>query len=84
MKSFFNFYPKNEEPFEFGRLGYNEDGLIGYGFAEMGEMYQEEVSTTHNQRMDNRTLANTSVLLGGTNPRVDAGVSLFPMAVLTF
>jgi hypothetical protein len=84
MKSFFNFYPKNEEPFEFGRLGYNEDGLIGYGFAEMGEMYQEEVSTTHNQRIDNRTLANTSVLLGGTNPRIDAGVGLFPMAVLPF
>src|SRR6266496_378933 len=84
MSAFFNFYPKNEEPFEFCRLGYSEDGLIGYGFAEMGEMYQEEVSTGHNQRVDNRTLANTSVLLGGRNARIDAGISLFPMAVLPF
>ena len=84
MMAYFNFYPKNEEPFEFGRLGFSEDGLLGYGFAEMGEMYQEECSTTHNQRMDNRTLLNTSVLLGGNNPRIDAGVSLFPMAVLPF
>jgi hypothetical protein len=84
MNAFFNFYPKNEEPFEFGRLGFSEDGLVGYGFAEMGEMYQEEVSTSHNQRVDNRTLANTSVLFGGNNPRIDSGVSLFPMAVLPF
>lgn len=84
MMAFFNFYPKNEEPFEFGRLGFSEDGLLGFGFAEMGEMYQEECSTTHNQRMDNRTLLNTSVLIGGNNPRIDAGVSLFPMAVLPF
>lgn len=84
MMAYFNFYPRNEEPFEFGRLGFSEDGLLGYGFAEMGEMYQEEASTTHNQRMDNRTLLNTSVLLGGNNPRIDAGISLFPMAVLPF
>lgn len=84
MKAIFNFYPNNEEPWEFGRLGYSEDGLIGYGFAEMGEMLQEEVSTGHNQRTDNRTLANTSVLLGGNNPRIDSGVALFPMAVLPF
>lgn len=84
MSAFFNFYPKNEEPFEFCRLGYSEDGLVGYGFAEMGEMYQEEVSTGHNQRVDNRTLGNTSVLLGGRNARIDAGISLFPMAVLPF
>src|SRR6266436_1661654 len=84
MGAFFNFYPNNEEPFEFARLGYSEDGLIGYGFAEMGEMYQEETSTTHNQRVDSRTLSNTSVVLGGRNVNMDAGISLFPMAVLPF
>ena len=82
--SFFNFYPKNEEPFEFGRLGYNEDGLIGYGLAEMGELYQEEVTTGHNQRVDNRTLANMSIILGGNNPRMDAGIQLFHGCVLPF
>jgi hypothetical protein len=84
MTAFFNFYPKNEEPWEFGRLGYSEDGLIGYGFAEMGEMYQEEASTSHNQRIDAATLANTNVILAGNNPRVDSGISLFPGAVLPY
>lgn len=84
MNAIFNFYPKAEEPFEFGRLGYDDDGLIGYGFAEMGEMYQEDVSTKHNQRNDNHTLCNTSVVLAGNNPRVDSGIALFPMAVLPF
>lgn len=84
MGAVFNFYPKNEEPWEFCRLGYDEDGLIGYGFAEMGEMYQEDVATKHNQRNDNHTVVNTSVLFAGNNPRVDAGISLFPMAVLPF
>jgi hypothetical protein len=84
MGAVFNFYPKNEEPFEFGRLGFNEDGLVGYGFAEMGEMYQEDVSTKHNQRSDNHTLQNAPVVLAGNNPRVDAGISIFPMAVLPF
>lgn len=84
MNAIFNFYPRNEEPFEYCRLGYDEDGIIGYGFAEMGEMYQEDVATKHNQRNDNHTVVNTSVLFAGNNPRVDAGISLFPMAVLPF
>lgn len=84
MQAFFNFYPKNEDCFEFCRLGYSEDGLIGYGFAEMGEMYQDETSTTHNQRVDSRTLSNTSVALAGRNAKIDGGISLFPMAVLPF
>jgi len=83
LRAIFDFYPKNDEPFELGRLGYTDDGLIGYGFAEMGEMYQEECSTGHNQRVDNRTLANTSVVLT-SNSKVDAGFGLYPMAVLPF
>jgi len=84
MGAIFNFYPKNEEPFEYGRLGFSEDNILGYGFAEMGEMYQEDVSTKHNQRSDNHTLQNAPVILGGNNPRIDAGVAIFPMAVLPF
>lgn len=78
----FNFYPENEEPFEFGRLGYTDDGLLGYGFAEMLKHYQEEVSTGHNQRNDNRTLGNTSVVTVGRNNKIDANMSIYPMAVL--
>jgi len=78
----FNFYPGNEEPFEFGRLGYTDDGLLGYGFAEMLKHYQEEVSTGHNQRNDNRTLGNTSIVAAGRNNKIDANLGIYPMAVL--
>lgn len=83
LRAVFDFYPKNDEPFELGRLGYTDDGLIGYGFAEMGEMYQEECSTGHNQRVDNRTLANTSIIFS-KDSKMDAGFGLYPMAVLPF
>jgi len=84
MKAIFNFYTENDEPFELGRLGYTDDGIYGYGFAEMLKYYQEEVSTGHNQRVDNRTLANTSIVLAGQNSKLDAGFGLYPMAVLPF
>lgn len=84
LRVVFNYYPDNEEPFEMGRLGFTEDGLLGFGFAEMLEYYQEEVSTGHNQRVDNRTLGNTSIVLAGRNGKLDAGFSLYPMAVLPF
>jgi hypothetical protein len=78
----FNFYPDNEEPFEFGRLGYTDDGLLGYGFAEMLKYYQEEVTTGHNQRNDNRTLGNTSIVTTGRNNKIDANLAIYPMAAL--
>lgn len=82
MIAIFNFYPDNEEPFDFGRLGYTDDALLGYGFAEMLKFYQEEVTTGHNQRNDNRTLGNTSVALVGRNNKIDANIGIFPMSVL--
>ena len=82
LRAFFNFYPNNDEPWELGRLGYNDDGLRGFGFCEMLKYYQEEVTTGHNQRCDNRTLANTSIIFAGRNPRVDSNLSLYPGAVL--
>lgn len=86
MKAVYNFYADNEEPFEFGRLGYTDDGLIGYGFAEMGEMYQEQVATQHNQRNDHGTLQNTSIILTGRSSglRLDSGFSITPMSCLPF
>lgn len=82
MRAIFNFYPGNEEPWNLGRLGYTDDGLLGYGYAEMLKYYQEEVTTGHNQRVDNRTLLNTSIALTGRNSKLDAGFSLYPMATL--
>lgn len=82
LNAVFNFYADNEEPFEYGRLGYTDDGLLGYGFAEMLKYYQEEVTTGHNQRNDNRSLGNTSVFTVGRNNKIDANIGIFPGSVL--
>lgn len=84
MKAVFNFYTDNEEPFEFGRLGYDDDGLLGYGMAEMGEMFQDQVSTSFNQGNDNKTCQNTNVILTGKNSNLDANFAMYPMACLPF
>lgn len=82
LRSLFNFYPSNEEPFELSRFGYTDDGLYGYGLCEMLEHYQEEVSTNHNQRCDNRTLANTSIFRVDPNSKLDAVFSIYPNALV--
>lgn len=82
LRAIYNFYPENEEPFEMGRLGWTDDSIYGYGFCEMLSHYQDEVSTMHNQAIDNATLLNTSVLRVGRNSKLDSNFSLFPMAIL--
>lgn len=82
MRAIFNGYPKNEEPWEMARFGYSDDGLYGFGLCEMLEHYQKEVCTNHNQRADNRTLANTSIWRVDPNSKLDAIMSLYPNAMV--
>lgn len=82
MRSIFNFYPDNDDPFRMARLGWDDDGIYGLGFAEMLEQYQEEISTGHNQRCDNRTLGNTSVLRVSRMSRLDSNFSVYPLATI--
>lgn len=84
LRAIYNFYPQNEEPWELGRLGYTEDGLYGMGYCEMLQHYQEEVSTSHNQRVDRRTLNNTSMLRVDPDRLLDAQFSASPMGILPF
>ena len=81
LRSIFNFYPKNEEPWEMARFG-SDDGLLGFGLCEMLESYQEEVSTGHNQRVDNRTLANSSILRVDPDSKLDAIFAIYPNALI--
>lgn len=82
LKKVYNFYPDNDNPFRMARLGYDDDGLLGYGFAEMLEHYQEEISTKHNQRNDAGTLANTSIARVSRASKLDSIFSLYPGAVI--
>lgn len=82
MRAIYNFYPDNEEPFRMARLGYDDDGILGYGYAEMLEHYQEEIATKHNQRNDAGTLRNTSIARVSRASKLDSIFSLYPGAVV--
>lgn len=58
LKAVFNYFPKNQYPFEDCRFGYDSDNYYGYGFCEMLAGYQDELSTLHNNRLDNEAIRN--------------------------
>lgn len=57
----FNPFLNQEKPFSAARYLRVEKRFYGIGLAEMLEHFQEEVSTMHNQRIDNKTLANSTM-----------------------
>jgi hypothetical protein len=73
-----NPYPELIEPFEDSKLAYDSDEYFGYGFCEMLEAYQREVSTTHNWRINNRHFATTGVGRVNKNSKLSSIVELFP------
>jgi hypothetical protein len=78
----FNPYPMNEVPFEDAKLAYDDDQYYGYGFMEMLEVYQREVSRNHNQRVDNRDLANTGVVRVNVGSSLASVIQIYPGAVI--
>lgn len=83
LRKVFNFLPKNELPIKRAKLGYRTLGLYGHGYAELLDTYQEELSTVHNQRLDNATVANIRALRVSPRARaLDANVELYPSALL--
>lgn len=52
-----------QRPWRVGRFMLQEHWFYGEGLAEMLEHLQEEISTMHNQRIDNATLANIRPIL---------------------
>lgn len=83
LRKVFNFMPKNRRPIFRAKLGYRTDGMYGHGYAELLEVYQEELSTTHNQRLDNATVANTRALRISPRARaLDSNVELYPTALI--
>lgn len=83
LRKVFNFLPKNELAVKRAKLGYRTDGMYGHGYAEMLETYQEELSTTHNQRLDNATVANIKALRVSPRARtLDANMELYPSSIL--
>lgn len=78
MGGLFNPYPENQIPFEDAKLAYDDDQYYGFGFMEMLESYQREVSTIHNQRIDNRNLANTGAMRVAPNSKLASILQVYP------
>ncbi len=69
-------------PFNLARLFYRDDLLYGYGFCETMWAFQEEISEQHNQRLDNRTIANTRVWRVSPDSKLHAGYRIYPSATV--
>jgi hypothetical protein len=83
LRKVFNFLPNNELPVKKVRLGNRTNGQYGHGYAELLDNYQEELSTTHNQRLDNATVANIRALRVSPRARaLDANMELYPSGLL--
>ena len=59
----FNTFKKGRRPFIVWRYKLIEYRFYGEGMAELLEQLQEEISTQHNQRIDNATLASLKLIL---------------------
>lgn len=82
LRRVFNFLPMNQVPIKRAKLGYRTSGMYGHGYAELLEIYQEELSTVHNQRLDNATVANIRALRVSPRARaLDTNCELYPAAL---
>jgi hypothetical protein len=84
LRAMFNPMPNNDEQFVICRLGYDDRGMYGYGWCEMLEHAQEEVSAEHNRSADNNTLANVNALRVDPDSLADSQFSIYPLCVLPF
>lgn len=78
LGAIFNPYPDNEWAFEDAKLAYDDASYYGYGFCEMLESYQEEISTTRNWKIDNKQFATTGIGRVNKNSKLSSIVNLFP------
>jgi hypothetical protein len=61
LRCVYNFYRHQERPFHLIRYMPRDTSIFGIGIAQMLQDIQEEITTIHNQRLDNATLSNTRV-----------------------
>lgn len=81
----FNFIPENQIPLIRTRLSLGESGMNGRGFAEIGQYFQDEISTTKNQRIDATTWGMLGLnRLSPQARNIDKNMKVFPGATLPF
>jgi hypothetical protein len=85
LNQVFNFIPENQIPLIRTRLSLGEHGMNGRGFADMGGYFQDEISTTKNQRNDATTWGMLGLnRLSPQNRNIDKNMKVYPGATLPF
>jgi hypothetical protein len=85
MNRVFNFMPDNRLAFVRTKLNSGEPGMLGQGYAQMLEPYQEEISTVKNQRIDATTFGILGInRISPANKNIDKYFQLYPGAAAPF
>lgn len=82
MRLDFNPFFNQEKPYDVSRFLRNEKRFYGIGIAEMLAPFQDEISTMHNQRLDNATIANMSMFKALKTGNIKQDEPLFPGRIL--
>ena len=76
--AFYNYYPDNMDIFEDAKLAYDDDQYYGYGFAEMLMSLQDEIGEMHRQRINAKTLSNTTAFRVNKNSKLHSILQFYP------
>lgn len=74
----YNPFFHQEKPYSMARFMRQEKRFYGIGLAEMLESSQEEITTMHNQRLDNATLSNSTMFKGRKGSGIRQDEPVFP------
>lgn len=74
----FNPFFNQEKPYDFARYMRQPNRFYGIGIAEMLEDFQEEISTMHNQRIDNTAVQTAQVLVYRKGGSIKQDTPIYP------
>lgn len=83
LRCVYNFYRHQERPFHLIKCMPRDGSLWGIGICQMLEDVQNEITTTHNLRLDNATIANSVAFKVKRNAHMEE-VEIYPGAYVPF
>lgn len=78
----FNPFFNQEKPYDYSRYLRAEKRFYGIGIAEMLYTFQIEISTMHNQRIDNHSIANAMMFVALKTGNIKQDEPFFPGRIL--
>lgn len=78
----YNPFFNQQKPYDVARYVKPPTSFYGIGYYNMLGVFQDEVTTMHNQRLDNNTISNVSMFKAIKNGNIQEGEPLFPGRIL--